>query len=72
MNEGGLYGERQGWFLQAGGSMHWGEHSTALARWMASSKASVRFYVANFHLNMDNDLDAAIGVSLSSPNGTTA
>jgi hypothetical protein len=59
MDEGGLYGERG-----FGASERAFNSSSPMDGVL---KAGVRFSVANFHLNMDNDLDAHIGVSLSQP-----
>ena len=64
MDEGGLYSERG-----SGASERAFNSSSPMGGVL---KAGGRFSVANFHLNLDNDLDAHIGVSLSSPNGTTA
>jgi beta-galactosidase len=70
MNEGGLYAERLGWFLPGfDGS---GKEFTTSSPLDGMSKSGVRFYTTNFHLNVDKDLDAPIGISLSSSNGTIA
>ncbi|GKZ38771.1 hypothetical protein AbraIFM66950_011235, partial [Aspergillus brasiliensis] len=72
MNEGGLYAERLGWFLPgfpASGHKDFNSSSSPLD---GISKSGVRFYVTTFDLDIDSDLDAPIGISLSAPNGTIA
>ncbi|KAJ5639594.1 uncharacterized protein N7484_007456 [Penicillium longicatenatum] len=70
MNEGGLYGERLGWFLPGFNAS--GELFNSSSPIDGITTSGVRFYVTNFRLNIDKDLDAPLGVSLSSPNGTIA
>jgi beta-galactosidase len=69
-NEGGLYAERLGWFLPGFDAS--GRRFNTSSPLVGVSESGVRFYTTTFHLNIDNDLDALIGVSLSSPNGTAA
>jgi beta-galactosidase len=70
MDEGGLYAERLGWFLPDFDAL--GKKFNNSSPLEGISKSGVRFYATTFHPNIDNDQDAPIGVSLSSPNGTVA
>lgn len=73
MNEGGLYGERMGWFLPgfdpSGSPSAFNSTATPLD---GITSPGVRFYTTTFHLNIDSDLDAPLGVALSAPAGTVA
>ena len=69
MNEGGLYGERQGWHLPGYDTSKW---SSTLSPLDGLSEAGIRFYTATFHLDIDSDLDAPLGIELSAPAGTVA
>lgn len=70
MNEGGLYGERLGWHLP--------RFKTSSPQFSRSSPleglnaSGIEFYITTFHLNIDSDLDAPLGISLSAPPGTIA
>jgi hypothetical protein len=76
MNEGGLYGERLGWHLP--GFSPASSYPSSLGAWDDSTPldglgtSGIRFYVSNFTLDIDNDLDAPLGLSFSSPAGTVA
>ncbi|KAJ5891233.1 uncharacterized protein N7473_007461 [Penicillium subrubescens] len=70
INEGGLYAERLGWFLLDFNVP--GRKSNTSSQLDGISESGVRFYTTTFYLNIDNDLDAPIRVSLSSLNGTVA
>ncbi|KAG8156667.1 hypothetical protein KVR01_013458 [Diaporthe batatas] len=76
MNEGGLYGERLGWHLP--GFSPASSYPSSLGAWDDStpfdglSTSGIRFYVSNFMLDIDDDLDAPLGLSFSSPAGTVA
>lgn len=82
MNEGGLYGERLGWHLPgfSPASSYAGApgNSSLAAAWDSSTPydglqgPGVRFYLTNFTLDIDADLDAPLGVSFSAPEGTVA
>ncbi|KDN69951.1 putative glycosyl hydrolase family 35 [Colletotrichum sublineola] len=69
MNEGGLYPERLGWHLPgfAPTGSSW-KPETPLD---GLSRAGIRFYVTDFTLNVDSDLDAPLGLEFSAPAGTT-
>lgn len=70
MNEGGLYGERMGWFLPGfEPSAPAFDASTPQA---GLDAAGIRFYTATFALDIDEDLDVPLGVELSAPAGTVA
>lgn len=75
-NEGGLYGERLGWHLP--GFSPSSSYSASYGVWDEStpyeglSAPGVRFYVTNFTLDIANDLDAPLGLTFSSANGTVA
>lgn len=76
MNEGGLYGERLGWHLP--GFSPASSYPSSLGAWDDStpldglSTSGIRFYLSNFTLDIDDDLDAPLGLSFSSPAGTVA
>ncbi|OJI81931.1 hypothetical protein ASPTUDRAFT_933791 [Aspergillus tubingensis CBS 134.48] len=72
MNEGGLYAERLGWFLPGFLASNDKGFKSTSSPLDGISKSGVRFYVTTFDLDIDSDLDAPIGVSLSAPNGTIA
>ena len=65
-NEGGLYGERLGWHLPGYDTSAWNTSSPSTPR---SNKAGVNFYVTNFTLNIDDDLDVPLGLDLVAPEG---
>lgn len=70
MNEGGLYGERVGWHLPSfvPSSSQFGRSSP----FIGIAKSGIEFYTTSFHLNIDSDLDAPLGIELSTPAGTVA
>jgi hypothetical protein len=68
MNEGGLYGERLGWHLPGFDTSSWKAGSPT----EGLDKAGVSWYITNFQLNIDPDLDVPLGLELSAPEGTTA
>ncbi|KUI59563.1 putative beta-galactosidase C [Cytospora mali] len=78
MNEGGLYGERLGWHLPGFSPATSYPAAAGLAAWDGSTpyaglnSSGVRFYLTNFTLDVDEDLDAPVGVALSAPEGTVA
>ncbi|KAH8892873.1 family 35 glycosyl hydrolase [Thozetella sp. PMI_491] len=75
MNEGGLYGERMGWFLPGFDPGSFSSSSTPFnssTPFTGISGAGVRFYTTTFHLNVDSDLDAPLGIAFSAPTGTVA
>ena len=69
MNEGGLYGERADWhllFFIPDSNFDCSSPFTGL------NSSGIRFYVTTFHLNIDSDLDAPLGIELGAPAGTVA
>lgn len=70
MNEGGMHGERLGWHLPG--------FSPTSAQWTTGSPSTglnasgVNWYVTNFTLALDADLDVPVGLELSAPAGTQA
>jgi hypothetical protein len=69
MNEGRLYGERQGWHLPGFDTSKLPSTSTPLD---GLTESGIQFYVTTFHLNIDSDLDAPLGIGLSPRAGTVA
>lgn len=68
MNEGGLYAERLGWHLPDFDTNGWARNSPL----DGIAKSGIEFYATTFQLNIDSDIDAPLGIELSSPNGTIA
>lgn len=75
LNEGGLYGERLGWHLPgfdpsaSPSSLATFDTSTPF---IGIAQSGVQFYTTTFQIEIDSDLDAPLGIELSSPNGTVA
>lgn len=76
MNEGGLYGERLGWFLP--GFDPASSYPSSLGVWDDSTPlvglnaSGVRFYTTSFDLAIDADLDAPLGLAFTAAAGTVA
>ena len=70
MNEGGLYAERLGWHLPGFKANGKGWNDSAPT--VGLSKAGISFYVTDFRLDLDSDLDVPLGIELSAPPGTIA
>lgn len=68
MNEGGLYAERLGWHLPGFDTASFNESSPS----QGLAGAGIRFYVTEFALDIDEDLDVPLGIQLSAPVGTMA
>ncbi|KAK8041917.1 (Trans)glycosidase [Apiospora rasikravindrae] len=68
MNEGGLYAERLGWHLPGFDTTKFDESSPS----KGLAGPGIRFYVTDFELNIDEGIDAPLGVELSAPAGTVA
>lgn len=70
MNEGGLYGERLGWhlpgFSPSGSAWSTGSPTAGLA------SSGIKWYVTNFTLDFDADLDVPIGLELDASADTVA
>jgi hypothetical protein len=67
MDEGGLYGERQGWYLPGFDTSKLPSTSTPMDD---LTESGIQFYDATFHLNIDSDLDAPLSIELSTPERT--
>jgi hypothetical protein len=65
LNEGGLYGERLGWHLPGFDTTSWpsGSPSTGL------TKSGVQWYLTNFTLSFDADLDVPLALALAAAPG---
>ncbi|KAK8026573.1 (Trans)glycosidase [Apiospora marii] len=68
MNEGGLYAERLGWHLPGFDTTDFNESNPS----QGLAKSGIRFYVTEFALDIDEDLDVPLGIELSAPAGTVA
>ncbi|KAL1638462.1 hypothetical protein SLS56_000271 [Neofusicoccum ribis] len=68
MNEGGLHGERLGWHLPGFDDSAWEDGSPT----DGFAGAGIRWYRTEFALDVDEDLDAPIGLEVSIPDGTVA
>ncbi|KAH7055609.1 glycoside hydrolase superfamily [Macrophomina phaseolina] len=68
MNEGGLHGERLGWHLPGFDTAQW-EEGDPLEGFKG---AGIKWYRTEFDLDVDEDLDAPIGLEVSIPDGTVA
>jgi hypothetical protein len=70
MNEDGIHGTRLGWhlpgFKPTGSEWSSGSPLTGLAT------AGIKWYIANFDLSLDEDLDVPLGIELGAPAGTIA
>ncbi|KAJ8507040.1 hypothetical protein ONZ45_g10555 [Pleurotus djamor] len=66
-NEGGLFGERQGWHLPGFDTSKW--VSRDLASGLPGSKAGVGFFVTTFKLNIPSDFDAFLSFTFEEPLG---
>ena len=61
MNNGGLYGEREGWYLPGFDDKSWATANLP-------PKAGTRWYRTTFRLNIPKEDDASIGVAIGDPN----
>ncbi|KAF5386540.1 hypothetical protein D9757_005888 [Collybiopsis confluens] len=67
LNEGGLFGERQGWHLPGFDTSSW--QSRKLSDGLPSSQAGVGFFVATFNLNLPSGYDVPMSMTFSDPLG---
>jgi len=67
MNEGGLYGERLGWHLPGFPASLFPSGNSPL---IGLNKSGIEFYVTNFTLDIDSDLDVPLGIQLTADVGT--
>lgn len=61
LNEGGLFGERQGWHLPAYNTSSW--KARDLSQGLPSASAGVGFFVTTFDLNIPEYLDILMSFS---------
>jgi beta-galactosidase GanA len=61
LNNGGLFGEREGWYLPEFGDAHWA--SVTLPN--TSGHAGVAWYRTRFRLNIPDGVDASIGLTIT-------
>ncbi|TFK90371.1 glycoside hydrolase family 35 protein [Polyporus arcularius HHB13444] len=66
LNEGGLYGERQGWHLPGFDISNW--TTRALSEGLPESKAGVGFFVTTFELRVSRGVDAMMSFQFSEEN----
>jgi hypothetical protein len=67
LNEGGLFGERQGWHLPGFDTSSWQQRDLSLG--LPSQKAGVGFFVTTFNLNIPQDIDAMMSFTFGEPLG---
>ncbi|KAJ8691652.1 hypothetical protein PTI98_011202 [Pleurotus ostreatus] len=67
MNEGGLFGERQGWHLPGFDTSSW--KARDLASGLPGSAAGVGFFVTTFNLNIPQGFDAFLSFTFNEPLG---
>jgi hypothetical protein len=77
MNEGGLLAERLGWFLPGfpvrnSAAFNCSTCSDSTSPLGGLAGPGIRFYLTNFTLDIDADLDVPLGIRMSAPNGTVA
>ena len=58
LNEGGLFGEREGWHLPGFDTSSWQRRDLSEA--LPGNKAGVGFFVTSFDLSIPKDVDAAL------------
>lgn len=66
LNEGGLYGERVGWHLPGFDASSWADGSPVTGL----NQSGIQWYLTNFTLDFDADLDVPVGVAFSVGNST--
>ena len=67
MNEGGLFGERQGWHLPSFSTKGWA--SRDLAQGLPNNTAGVGFFLTTFKLDIPKGLDVMISFTFEEPFG---
>ena len=66
LNEGGLFGERQGWHLPGFDTSHWTARS--LSQGLPNGEAGAGFFVTTFDLNIESGLDAFLSFEFENAN----
>ncbi|ETS80181.1 beta-galactosidase C [Pestalotiopsis fici W106-1] len=72
MNEGGLYGERLGWFLPGFDTVSSSQDFSDSSPYEGLSQSGIAFYTTDFDLYIDEDLDVPLGFEFTAPEGTVA
>ncbi|KAG6899746.1 hypothetical protein C0993_007233 [Termitomyces sp. T159_Od127] len=67
LNEGGLFGERQGWHLPGFDTSNW--PSRDLIEGLPDSKAGVGFFVTTFNLTIPQESDVPMSFTFQEPMG---
>ena len=67
LNEGGSFGERQGWHLPGFDTSEWEPRD--LSEGLPNSAAGLGFFVTTFNLNIPNDLDVPMSFVFEEPSG---
>lgn len=67
MNEGGIYGERQGWHLPSFPTSDW--ETRELHKGLPNDSAGVGFFVTSFKLDLQNGIDAMLSFTFGEPLG---
>ena len=66
LNEGGLFGERQGWHLPGFDTSHWAARD--LSEGLPGGKAGVGFFVTTFELDFPREADVLMGFQFEAEN----
>lgn len=72
MNEGGLYAERLGWHLPGFDAGSGAANFSDSTPFDGLDKSGIQFYLTDFSLDIDEDLDVPLGVEFSAASGTVA
>ncbi|KAG6809845.1 hypothetical protein H0H93_015461 [Arthromyces matolae] len=67
LNEGGLFGERQGWHLPGFDTSSW--QTRDLSQGLPNSEAGVGFFVTTFKLNIPSGFDVPMSFTFQDPLG---
>ena len=67
LNEGGLYGERQGWHLPGFSTQGWTQRN--LSAGLPNSAAGIGFFVTTFKLDIPKELDVMLSFNFEEPLG---
>ncbi|KAI0155202.1 family 35 glycosyl hydrolase [Xylariaceae sp. FL1272] len=68
MNEGGIYAERLGWHLPGFDASEFADSTP----YQGLNKSGIQFYITEFELDIDDDLDVPLGIEFSAADGTLA
>ena len=70
LNEGGLFGEREGWHLPGFNTSHW--DLRALSKGLPNGNAGVGFFVTTFDLRIPRGVDASMTFVFDGGNQTVS